>query len=76
MKRKINIWFPALVWAVLLSGCQEKSPNPLPEDQKQTSDSDTVNLTVWGAEEDEELLRQVIEGVQEEYRGQADLSIT
>ncbi|MDE7331922.1 MAG: extracellular solute-binding protein [Lachnospiraceae bacterium] len=76
MKRKINIWFPALVWAVLLSGCQEKSPNPLPEDQKQTSDSDTVNLTVWGAEEDEELLRQVIEGFQEEYRGQADFSIT
>lgn len=75
MKRKINICFPVLALAVLLYGCQEK-PAPLPEEQKQASDSDTVSLTVWGAEEDEELLRQIIEGFQEEYRGQADFAIT
>lgn len=38
--------------------------------------SDTVNLTVWGAEEDEELLRQIFNEFEEEYRGQADFVIT
>lgn len=35
-----------------------------------------VELTVWGAEEDEELLRRLIDGFKETYRGQADFSIT
>ena len=33
------------------------------------------NLTVWGAEEDEELLRQIFSEFEEEYRGQADFVI-
>ncbi|MEY8339498.1 extracellular solute-binding protein [Lachnospiraceae bacterium 62-35] len=74
MKRKSNIWLPALLLAVLLSGCQSNLSNPL--EKEQTSDSDTVNLTVWGAEEDKELLSQIIDEFQSEYRGQADFLIT
>ncbi len=74
MKRKKYIWFPALLLAVLLSGCQKHSSVPLAEEQ--TPDAGTVNLTVWGAEEDEELLCQIIDSFQEKYRGQADFNIT
>jgi len=35
-----------------------------------------VELVVWGAEEDEELLRQIIDGFETEYQGQADFQIT
>ena len=74
MKRKINLWFPAFLLAVSLSGCQNKNPVSAAKDP--VPDSDTVNLTVWGASEDEELLRQIIDGFEEEYRGQADFLIT
>ncbi len=70
----IGIWLPALLLAVFLTGCQQNSLDPSGEEQ--TSGSDTVNLTVWGAEEDEELLRQIIDGFETEYQGQADFQIT
>ena len=74
MKRKNYILFPALSLAVLLSGCQKNNSIPLKEEQ--TPDTGTVNHTVWGAEEDEELLSQIIGSFQEKYRGQADFNIT
>ncbi len=73
MKRKISLWLSAFLLAASLAGCQKGRPDSPDET---ASGSDTVNLTVWGAEEDEELLRQIIEGFQEEYRGQADFQIT
>lgn len=82
MKRKINTLFSALLLAVLLSGCRHKDSDPVPsatnaeQETEGISDSDTVALTVWGAEEDEELLRQIIDGFQEEYRDQANFLIT
>ena len=82
MKRKISILFPALLLAVLLSGCQSKDSDPVfsttdnEQEAERNPDSDTVNLTVWGAEEDEELLRQIIDGFQEEYQNQANFAIT
>lgn len=74
MKKKNIIWFPALLLAVLLSGCSDDAPDSL--EAEQPSVPDTVNLTVWGAQEDEELLRQIFDGFLEEYRGQADFQIT
>lgn len=74
MKRKKSILFPALLLAVFLSGCKKEDSVPIKKEQ--APDTDTVNLTVWGGEEDEELLSQIIDGFQEEYRGQADFNIT
>lgn len=74
MKRKINIWILAFLVAALLPGCQRN--NSSSQEEEQAANSDTVNLTVWGAEEDEELLRQIIDGFQAEYGGQADFLIT
>lgn len=74
MKIKNSISIPMLLLTVLLSGCQKNDPVPLEE--VQTPDFDTVNLTVWGAAEDEELLRQIIDKFEEAYSGQADFEIT
>lgn len=74
MKIKNSISIPMLLLTVLLSGCQKNDPVPLEE--VQTPDADTVNLTVWGAAEDEELLRQIIDKFEEAYSGQADFAIT
>ncbi len=74
MKRKIRLWLSLFLLAILMSGCQKSDSKLLEEEQK--PDSDTVNLTVWGAEEDEELLSQIIDGFQSEYSGQAELLIT
>ena len=81
MMKKINLCFHFLLLAALLSGCQSKSTDIGAGEEPsagevQTSDSDTVNLTVWGAEEDEELLGRIIDGFKEEYRGQAEFVIT
>ncbi len=74
MNRKTRICISTLLMALLLSGCQKESPASIKEEPAPTSD--TVSLTVWGAEEDEELLGQIIEDFQTHYQGQADFLIT
>lgn len=74
MKKKSSILLPVFLLTALLSGCQNNSPDSSRDGQ--ASGTDTVNLTVWGAEEDEELLRQIIDGFKTEYQGQADFQIT
>ena len=68
MKRKIRLWLSLFLLAILMSGCQKSDSKLLEEEQ--TPDSDTVNLTVWGAGEAEGLLSQFIDGFQSEYSGQ------
>lgn len=72
MKRNRYLWLPAFLLIVLLSGCQKYSSGPI----EQNTGSDPVELTVWGAEEDEELLTQIIDSFKEEYGEQADFVIT
>ena len=75
MKKKIVIWLPAFfTLAISLSGCQ--SSHHTASEEKPSSDSSTVSLTVWGAEEDEELLRQIIEEFENKYQAEADFQIT
>lgn len=75
MKRKKSLWLPALcLLAVLMSGCQSDSSGS--SEPAQPSDFGTVNLTVWSAEEDQELLSQIIDGFKEQYHGEADFQIT
>lgn len=73
MKRKLNLWFPLLM-ALSLSGCGSAPQAPLEESP--APDAGPINLTVWGAEEDEEMLCQMIDGFKAQYRGQADFQIT
>ena len=74
MKRTFQLSTAALLLAVSLTGCQKNIPD-LNENEPAAA-SETVTLTVWGAAEDEELLGQIIDGFQAEYRGQADFRIT
>lgn len=72
MKRNRYLWLPAFLLIVSLSGCQKECSDPI----EQNTSSDPVELTVWGAEEDEELLAQIIDSFKKEYEGQADFVIT
>ena len=49
---------------------------PVSMQQQREADSGKVELTVWGAAEDEELLQQILEEFQETYKDQADFTIT
>ncbi len=76
MNTKHKHSFLFLMIPLVLSGCQSQTPAVQQPSQSATPVSDTVHLTVWGAEEDEELLRQIISGFEAEYGGQADFDIT
>ncbi len=81
MRKKICTFFLTAVLAAALAGCigtKEENKNAdtdtkLPGSTENTGD---VELTVWGAEEDEALLNQLFESFQEEYKGQAAFHIT
>lgn len=90
MRNKINAIFITAILAASLSGCagsereskitdaDTKLRNSA-EDTDETellSDNGDVELTVWGAEEDEALLTRIIEDFQTEYKGQANFHIT
>ena len=73
MKKRI---FPLLLslWALLLTAaCGRQAQPPVPEDGDAGG---TVELTVWGAEEDEALLQELFTSFQSHYAGQADFRIT
>lgn len=57
---------------LLLTACTGQEAPP----QAEESESHTVALTVWGAQEDEELLRELFASFQKQYAGQADFEIT
>ena len=72
-KQKWGLPLLALLTAVLLTagGSQEPAEEDAPEDT-----FETVELTVWGAEEDQELLQELCGSFQAHYAGQASFRIT
>lgn len=68
MKKKICIFFPIILLVILLPGCQKKSP--VTAEKEKPASTGTINLVVWGAEEDKELLSQITSGFKKEYSGQ------
>ena len=75
-KRISHLFLPTVfMLAASLSGCGGDGGEASSE-AEQPSGSGPVALTVWGAEEDEELLQQIFDSFQEKYRGQADFQIT
>ena len=68
MKRKFYLFHSVLfLLASSLCGCG-KNDRSVTSEAEQAADSGTVALTVWGAEEDEELIGRMIDGFQEKYR--------
>lgn len=71
MRKRVCSLFLAILCAAAFTGCKTA-------EKKEAGDSKTerVELTVWGAEEDAELMEQIIQGFQSNYQGQADFNIT
>jgi len=71
MKKKICRLFLGILCIISLAGCRT---------DKKTASADTepqkVELVVWGAEEDTELMNQIIQKFKAEYGNQADFQIT
>ncbi len=70
MVRKSFLLLAGLLF--LLAACT--SPEPLPPEEE--PGVRTVALTVWGAQEDQELLEELFASFQKQYAGQADFAIT
>lgn len=82
-KNIISILTAIAVFSVMLSGCgsvntSEETTEALSaqESTESASDKGTVALRVWGAEEDKELLEQIVENFEQEYGSYADFDIT
>ncbi|MCI8483358.1 MAG: extracellular solute-binding protein [Lachnospiraceae bacterium] len=90
MSKRLGMFFTAMVVTIVLSGCAQagkegkitNSDSALKNDEKNIDEtkiqqkSEDVELILWGAEEDEALLQEMIESFQEEYKGQANFNIT
>lgn len=74
-KKKLKILFVAffcvLACAFLVTSCGNSD-----KEESGQSSRDAVALTVWGAEEDQELLEKIVNDFEKEHRKDADLDIT
>ena len=62
-----------LVLAMALTACG--SADISTQDKKQKENNELVTLRVWGAEEDQDLLNQLVEGFKQEYSNEASFEI-
>lgn len=71
MRRRVYRLFFGMLCTAALTGCNTADQTDSPAAEKQK-----VELVVWGAEEDTELMNQIIQSFQANYQGQADFQIT
>lgn len=71
MEKRICGLFLGLLCMGALTGCGQTEKADL-----EVTEIPKVELVVWGAEEDTELMNRIIENFRENYRGQADFQIT
>lgn len=71
MSRRLWGLFSGIFYAMAVTGCGV-AEEPVIED----TEIQKVELVVWGAEEDKELMEQIIQGFQANYQGQADFEIS
>lgn len=74
MKKRIYVFFMTSLLLLSLSGCRRDTDTS--GENNVSTNSGKVELLVWGAAEDEELLNRIIEDFRNEYRGQAEFDIT
>lgn len=73
------IFMPFVLASVLVTGCgsnSEPQVSEAPTESESSLPSGNVNLTVWGAEEDGELINQIISSFKTQYGSQATFNIT
>lgn len=70
MRKKICGLLVGILCTAVLAGC-DREDKKLPEN----TEPQKVELVVWGAEEDTELMNQILENFQRKYQGQADFRI-
>lgn len=71
MEKRICGLFLGLLCMGAITGCGQTEKADL-----EVTEIPKVELVVWGAEEDTELMNRIIENFRENYRGQADFQIT
>ncbi len=62
--------------SLLLTGCGSSVSPDSPTPSAESPKSGKVTLEVWGSEEDEALINEIIKSFKAEYSGQADFDIT
>lgn len=72
MKKRVFLLTLSVWTLALLAGCAGREQ---PSSGSQPA-AETVQLTVWGAEEDEALLQEIFSSFQSQYAGQANFQIT
>ena len=74
MKKKlISMLVSAAMVSVLLAGCSSGSSD---EPAADSGEKQNVSLTLWGAEEDQALLQNLIDSFKEEYADVANFDIS
>ncbi len=71
MRNSIWGFLIIILYTVMFTGCGETEKTSLEKTEPQK-----VELVVWGAEEDTELMNQIINSFQIKYQGQADFKIS
>lgn len=77
MRKRICGLFLGILCTAMLTGCDSAGKKDLEETaEPENTEIQQVELVVWGAEEDTELMKQIIKSFQSEYQGQADFKIS
>lgn len=74
MKKRLRRIAMIFFCLAVLSGCGQNPRTDEEAASKATPES--VRLTVWGSQEDKELVRQMVDGFEKYYQGQANFHIT
>lgn len=72
MQKRVFLLFLSVWTLLLLSACKDQAPPPVDSGAAE----ETIELTVWGAEEDEALLREICDAFQAHYAAEAKFQIT
>lgn len=76
-KRRIAMLVCSIAMTVMFSGCSTKTEVTVDQiDDAVEQQAKDVDLTVWGAETDQELLNQIVDDFVETHKDEANLNIT